>query len=1116
MRRSLLLVAMLFALPLFASTYTVNTALDLPDATPGDDVCNNGDGACSLRGAIQEANAHAGADTIAFNAAFLIMPGTPLPAITERLTIDGTTAPGYAGVPLVIIDGNGIAGVGLDVLAGADQSLITGVQVSSFNTGGIRIASNSSGVTASYVGPVLSGVAAGDGIIITGGTNNFVGAATGAMNVISGNQNNGIFISGGSGHTIIRNRIGTNVAGTAALANGGDGVNVLAGDTITIGSATAGAGNLISGNAGGGVAVGQAATSVTIIGNNIGLDVTGVNIIGNGEGVFLATNGTVTIGGTAAGQGNVISGNIGSGIDVTSAGTVGVFGNIIGLRADGTDVRGNGFAGVEYFNAHDITIGSLTGSGRNVISGNSDAGILFEGTATTGITIVNNYIGTDPTGVLSGFGNLGIGISMLAGTTPSITGNLISGNGDHGIFLSGTTSALITSNIIGRDKNNAAALPNINDGIRLSGLALNNTIGGATSLQNVIASNGQVGIHLFGESVDNAVFPQNSIFLNTGLGIDLSPDGVTPNDPMDPDAGVNSLQNFPTVTSAVTTGSASKISGTINTNPNTSVSIHLYSNPAADPNEGRTYLGSTNVVTDVNGDASFTFNGAALTVGDAVTSTANGPHGTSEFSAPATIAAAPSVQFSAATYSVSEAGPTVTITVTRTGDTSGTTTVNYATSNGTATAPADYNAASGTVTFLPTETSKTFLVTINDDNVFEGNETVNLTLSNPNVGTLGAQSTAVLTITENDSQPTISISDRSLSEGNGGTTAFGFTVTLSNPTTSTVMVTYTTTNGTALSGSDYTTASGTITFNPLVTTQPINVNVLGDTTFEPNETFTVDLSGASNATISDPQGLGTIQNDDSQPTIIIDDRSLNEGNALTTAFTFTVTLSNASSSSITVDYATAPGTATAVSDYAVASGTITFNPGVTSQPITVNVVGDTSAEPDETFFVNLTGASGASITDSQGLGTILNDDSGAADLSITKSVALSLPQHTATFTIVVTNNGPGTATGISMSDTVPAFLTLSSATVPGGSCTGNPTIVCTLPSLASGASVAFTIVLTEVKTYPIYNVATVSATTPDPNMANNSTFSTEIPAMSMWVLIALALGLAMIGWMKVR
>ncbi len=229
--------------------------------------------------------------------------------------------------------------------------------------------------------------------------------------------------------------------------------------------------------------------------------------------------------------------------------------------------------------------------------------------------------------------------------------------------------------------------------------------------------------------------------------------------------------------------------------------------------------------------------------------------------------------------------------------------------------------------------------------------------------------------------PTLSINDVSMAEGNSGTTSFTFTVTLSSASTGTVTVDVATADGTATAPSDYTAVpTTTLTFAPGVTTQTVTVNVNGDTTVEPNETFFVNLSNASGATIADGQGVGTIQNDDAPPTpsLSISDVTQLEGNKGNTSFVFTVTLSSPASGTVTVHFATADGTATSANgkdkDYTSTSGTLTFSPGQTSKTITVTVKGDKTVEPDETFFVNLSNASGATIADGQGVGTIVNDD----------------------------------------------------------------------------------------------------------------------------------------------
>jgi hypothetical protein len=237
--------------------------------------------------------------------------------------------------------------------------------------------------------------------------------------------------------------------------------------------------------------------------------------------------------------------------------------------------------------------------------------------------------------------------------------------------------------------------------------------------------------------------------------------------------------------------------------------------------------------------------------------------------------------------------------------------------------------------------------------------------------------------------PTFSISDVTVIEGNNSTVNAVFTASLSSASGQTVTVNYATADGTATAGSDYQSVSSSLTFNPGVTSLNVNVPVIGDTLNEANESFTVNLSGATNAIIAKNQGLGTINNDDPLATLSIDDRSVTEGDIGTVNTVFTVSLSPASGQTVTVNYATADGTATAGNDYlAVNSTTLTFNPGVTSLPISVPVIGDAMNEANETFFVNLSDATNANIADNQGQGTITNDDA-LPTLSINDHVSVT-------------------------------------------------------------------------------------------------------------------------------
>lgn len=305
--------------------------------------------------------------------------------------------------------------------------------------------------------------------------------------------------------------------------------------------------------------------------------------------------------------------------------------------------------------------------------------------------------------------------------------------------------------------------------------------------------------------------------------------------------------------------------------------------------------------------------------------------------------------------------------------------VTYATSNGTASAPADYLSAGGTVGFPPGETSKVVTVTVNGDGATEATEQFTVALSDPTGGAAIGDGTGVGTIVDDDGPPppSLSINDVSVNEGAAATTTTAaFTVGLSAASTGTVTVAYATADGTATAPSDYNVKSGTLTLLPGQTSGTIDVTVKGDAMVEPTEQFMVVLSSPSGATIGDGTGVGTIVDDDTGPavTVSIGDAMVTEGNSGDKNMVFTVTLSAATTSTVKVSFATANGTAVAPGDYAGVSGNVRFNPGVTTATITIKVKGDTQVEGNEAFTVTLLTASGATIADGTGVGTIVNDD----------------------------------------------------------------------------------------------------------------------------------------------
>jgi hypothetical protein len=330
------------------------------------------------------------------------------------------------------------------------------------------------------------------------------------------------------------------------------------------------------------------------------------------------------------------------------------------------------------------------------------------------------------------------------------------------------------------------------------------------------------------------------------------------------------------------------------------------------------------------------------------------------------------------TLTEGNSGPSLfTFTLTRSGSTSGTTTVEYATADGSASVAAgDYAAAFGTVTFNPGDTTQTIDISVGGDATLEPDENFFINLSNP-TGAIISDNQATGTIQNDDNAPGFSIGDASVVEGNAGTTTLAFTVVKIGDSSLTHTVNFATADGSAVAGSDYTSTSGTLSFDPSTSIQTINVTVQGEINFEADETVLVDLGAPSNgATLSDGQGTGTIQNDDSAAGLSISDASIVEGNAGSSTLTFTVLRGGDTTGTTTVDYTTADGSATtADNDYVAASGTLTFAANEVSQTISVTVNGDVISEGDETFTLTLSNpGSPATISTGTAIGTITNDE----------------------------------------------------------------------------------------------------------------------------------------------
>ena len=358
--------------------------------------------------------------------------------------------------------------------------------------------------------------------------------------------------------------------------------------------------------------------------------------------------------------------------------------------------------------------------------------------------------------------------------------------------------------------------------------------------------------------------------------------------------------------------------------------------------------------------------------------------------------------------------------------------INY-TIGGTATNGTDYATIASPLIINTGNTTGTITVNPTADATIEADETVTLTLAAGTGYTVGVPNSATGTVL-NDDLPNLTINDVTVTEGNSGITNAVFTVSLSAPAgPGGVTFNIATANGTATAGTDYVAQSLTGQTIPAgSSTYTFTVQVNGDTLNEPTETFFANVTGVANAVVVDGQGVGTISNDDPVPSLAIDDVTLVEGNSGTTNAVFTVSLSAASGQTVTVNYATADGTAGQPADYTSTSGTLTFTPGQATRTITVPVIGETAPEANETFFVNLSAATNATISDNQGVGTISNDD-----VPVTVSPG-TLPNGMVATAYSQTITAAGGAAPYSFAVTagaLPAGLTLS----PGGVLSGTPT-----------------------------------------------------------------------------
>ncbi len=481
----------------------------------------------SLRAAIYYATDHPGSvvrfnipvtDPGYSNGVYNIHLTGQLPTLVANgMVIDGSTQPGFAGKPLIVVDASQILPETFTsdtVLVYSSGNQLKNISFSGFNWNGLTLeyadATNNNiagcwfGVDPTGTNPAPN---AYQGILVASGASRNI---IGGTNVLSGNSQYGIFItdSNTTGNVVLGNFIGTGASGSNALANGDSGVFIGNGaSSNTIGGTSIGARNILSGNSQYGIFLTNTTGNV-ISGNYLGVNATGTAALGNGlSGVALFGGTQNVIGGTSAGADNVLSGNGNYGIDIGNPVATGNFvqGNLIGLGAGGTNGIANALGGVLLAaGAQSNTIGGTVAGARNVISGNTTAGVFFNGTGTSGNLVEGNYIGTNITGT-NAIPNTLAGIYLPYGTPGNIIGgtvaaarNVISGN-YYGVYLASpaTTGNLVEGNYIGVTPDGTHAVGSAFTGVIIFGGANNNTIGGtAAGAGNLISGFWGYGVYI--------------------------------------------------------------------------------------------------------------------------------------------------------------------------------------------------------------------------------------------------------------------------------------------------------------------------------------------------------------------------------------------------------------------------------------------------------------------------------------------------------------------------------------------------------------------------------------------------------------------------------------------
>ena len=541
-----IVVSLLLAEPaagIAAAPIVVNSTAD-----PGDGVCDATE--CTLREAIDTANAQAGVDVIHFNiapgGAQTIIPVHSLPPIVDPIILDATTQPGFVGAPLIELNGTQ-AGPGADgLMVDAGHSTIRGLVIDSFSGNGVFLLNGpSDAIVGSFIGTDPTGsIARGNngaaGILIIDSADNVIGGPAPLLrNVISGNHH-GIYMTGrgSTGNIIAGNYIGVDASGLHPLGNlPYHGVVIDGASNNRIGGMAGGERNVISGNGFYGIEIRSGffapfdpANGNVVQGNYIGVDATGSAALTN-----TADN---IIGGTNPAARNVISGHPNAGVFIWQAGATGnvVEGNYIGTDASGTVALGNG-AGVAISGAERNTVGGVTPGAGNVIAANGlggtgpQAGVALNGPRNI---VQGNFIGTNAAGSSALGNSTGVAIggedNVIGGAAPGAR-NVISGNQGAaiGLFGGSATGNRIQGNYIGVDASAEHPLGN-EFGVFMCCQAGHNMIGGVAAGEgNLIAASRQDGITLGGACCNTIQGNYIGTNLSGGFGLGNAKSGIVAN-----------------------------------------------------------------------------------------------------------------------------------------------------------------------------------------------------------------------------------------------------------------------------------------------------------------------------------------------------------------------------------------------------------------------------------------------------------------------------------------------------------------------------------------------------------------------------------------------------------